>query len=120
MAVASTTPPPGARLTVPGTESVTVTLASGQLEFAPGSIFTLNANPTALSLEFGEVRAIGLAEPLAADFGFGVAQLAPGGRLIIPVGPPGRQELTMVIQTGDHFDQLSLGAVSFVPLVAGK
>ena len=49
-----------------------------------------------------------------------LAQLAPGGRLIIPVGPQGRQELTMVIQNGDHFDQLSLGAVSFVPLVAGK
>ena len=49
-----------------------------------------------------------------------LAQLAPGGRLIIPVGPQGRQELTMVIQTGDHFEQLSLGAVCFVPLVAGK
>ncbi len=49
-----------------------------------------------------------------------LAQLAPGGRLIIPVGPQGRQELTMVIQTGDHFEQLSLGAVSFVPLVVGK
>lgn len=49
-----------------------------------------------------------------------LAQLAPGGRLIIPVGPQGRQELTMVIQTGDHFEQLSLGAVSFVPLVSGK
>jgi protein-L-isoaspartate(D-aspartate) O-methyltransferase len=47
-------------------------------------------------------------------------QLAPGGRLIIPVGPQGRQELTMVIQTGDHFETLSLGAVSFVPLVSGK
>ena len=49
-----------------------------------------------------------------------LAQLAPGGRLIIPVGPQGRQELTMVIQSGDHFEQLSLGAVSFVPLVSGK
>jgi len=47
-------------------------------------------------------------------------QVAPGGRLIIPVGPQGRQELTMVIQTGDHFETLSLGAVSFVPLVSGK
>ncbi len=47
-------------------------------------------------------------------------QLAPGGRLIIPVGPQGRQELTMVTRMNDHFEQVSLGAVSFVPLVAGK
>lgn len=47
-------------------------------------------------------------------------QLAPGGRLIIPVGPPGRQELMMIVRRDDHFDQVSLGAVSFVPLVAGK
>ena len=46
-------------------------------------------------------------------------QLAPGGRLIIPVGPPGRQDLIMVTRESDHFDQVSLGAVSFVPLVKG-
>ncbi|MCH7830141.1 MAG: protein-L-isoaspartate(D-aspartate) O-methyltransferase [Proteobacteria bacterium] len=47
-------------------------------------------------------------------------QLAPGGRLIIPVGPKGRQDLTMVTKLADHFEQVSLGAVSFVPLVQGK
>ena len=47
-------------------------------------------------------------------------QLAPGGRLVIPVGPSGRQELTMVTRQNDHFEQVSLGAVSFVPLVKGK
>jgi protein-L-isoaspartate(D-aspartate) O-methyltransferase len=47
-------------------------------------------------------------------------QLAPGGRLVIPIGPPGRQDLTMVTRKDDHFQQVSLGAVSFVPLVAGK
>ncbi len=47
-------------------------------------------------------------------------QLAPGGRLVIPVGPPGRQDLIMVIRRDDHFEQVSLGAVSFVPLVAGR
>jgi protein-L-isoaspartate(D-aspartate) O-methyltransferase len=46
-------------------------------------------------------------------------QLAPGGRMVIPVGPPGRQELVKVIKQNDHFDQVSLGLVSFVPLVHG-
>ena len=46
-------------------------------------------------------------------------QLAPGGRLIIPIGPPGRQELTLVTRMNDHFEQRSLDAVSFVPLVPG-
>lgn len=47
-------------------------------------------------------------------------QLAPGGRLIMPVGPSGAQELTMVLRRDDHFEQSSLGGVSFVPLVKGK
>ena len=46
-------------------------------------------------------------------------QLAPGGRLVLPVGPPGRQDLTIVTRHDDHFEQVLLGAVSFVPLVAG-
>ena len=47
-------------------------------------------------------------------------QLAPGGRLIIPVGPPRAQTLTQVTRMDDHFEQVSLGSVSFVPLVQGK
>jgi protein-L-isoaspartate(D-aspartate) O-methyltransferase len=47
-------------------------------------------------------------------------QLATGGRLIMPVGPAGRQDLVMVTRRDDHFEQVSLGAVSFVPLVKGK
>jgi len=47
-------------------------------------------------------------------------QLAPGGRLIIPVGPPGRQDLIMVMNKDDHYEQMSLGLVSFVPLVKGN
>ncbi len=47
-------------------------------------------------------------------------QLAPGGRLVIPIGPPGYQELTLVTRRGDHFEQVSLGGVSFVPLVPGR
>ena len=47
-------------------------------------------------------------------------QLAPGGRLVMPLGPSGMQELTMVTRQNDHFEQEYLGAVSFVPLVKGK
>lgn len=46
-------------------------------------------------------------------------QLGPGGCLILPVGPPGRQDLALVTRTPDGFEQSSLGAVSFVPLVQG-
>jgi protein-L-isoaspartate(D-aspartate) O-methyltransferase len=46
-------------------------------------------------------------------------QLAPGGRLVIPVGPSGCQDLLLVTRKGDHFHKSSLGAVSFVPLIQG-
>ena len=46
-----------------------------------------------------------------------LAQLAPGGRLVIPIGPPGRQELMLGCRQAERFEQRSLGAVSFVPLV---
>ncbi len=44
-------------------------------------------------------------------------QLALNGRLIIPIGPKGKQDLQMIVNHDDHFEQLSLGPVSFVPLV---
>ena len=44
-------------------------------------------------------------------------QLAPGGRLVMPVGAPGYQELMLVTRQRDHFEQKTLGGVSFVPLV---
>ena len=47
-------------------------------------------------------------------------QLGPGGRLIIPVGPSGRQDLVMVVRQNDRFEESSLGVVSFVPLVKGR
>jgi len=47
-------------------------------------------------------------------------QLAPGGHLVIPVGPSGRQELFRVSKQNEHYEQTSLGLVSFVPLVHGK
>lgn len=46
-------------------------------------------------------------------------QLAPGGRMVIPVGSPGYQDLLLVTRRDDHFEQVSLDAVSFVPLVHG-
>jgi protein-L-isoaspartate(D-aspartate) O-methyltransferase len=47
-------------------------------------------------------------------------QLAPGGRLVIPVGPPGRQSLKLVERRGSSFREHDLGWVSFVPLLSGK
>lgn len=47
-------------------------------------------------------------------------QLAPGGRMIIPVGPSGCQDLLQVTRMNDHFEEVNLGAVSFVPLVHGQ
>jgi protein-L-isoaspartate(D-aspartate) O-methyltransferase len=46
-------------------------------------------------------------------------QLAPGGRLIVPVGPGGRQELQRITRCGDDFHTETLGLVSFVPLRKG-
>lgn len=47
-------------------------------------------------------------------------QLAVGGVLVIPVGPPGRQDLIRITRTEKEFEQETLGAVSFVPLLGGK
>jgi protein-L-isoaspartate(D-aspartate) O-methyltransferase len=46
-------------------------------------------------------------------------QLAPGGRLVIPVGPAGQQELLRVTRTPDGLQRELLSQVSFVPLVEG-
>ena len=46
-------------------------------------------------------------------------QLAVGGRLIIPIGPPGRQELIRITRTRTGLEQEDLCAVSFVPLLEG-
>lgn len=45
------------------------------------------------------------------------AQLADGGRLVIPVGSLRRQELVCVVRHGDGFEEARHGATSFVPLV---
>ena len=50
------------------------------------------------------------------------SQLAPGGRLVIPIGTdPRLQELVRVRRTGpEKFQRESLGAVRFVPLVGAQ
>jgi protein-L-isoaspartate(D-aspartate) O-methyltransferase len=44
-------------------------------------------------------------------------QLADGGHLVVPVGPPKRQELKLVIRRGSAFETSDCGACVFVPLV---
>jgi len=44
-------------------------------------------------------------------------QLADGGRLVVPVGAPRRQELILVVRHGDEFERRECGACVFVPLV---
>ncbi len=47
-------------------------------------------------------------------------QLSPrGGRLILPVGPEGSQELLRITRRDDNVIRERLGIVSFVPLLAG-
>jgi protein-L-isoaspartate(D-aspartate) O-methyltransferase len=46
-------------------------------------------------------------------------QLQVGGRLIVPVGPDGHQELIRFTRKENRLDRQSLGPVSFVPLLGG-
>ena len=46
-------------------------------------------------------------------------QLAIGGRLIMPVGPEGQQELVRLVKREQKIDRQSLGPVAFVPLLGG-
>lgn len=46
-------------------------------------------------------------------------QLAPGGRLIAPVGPEGQQQLLRITRHNDELKTETLGLVSFVPLIKG-
>lgn len=48
-----------------------------------------------------------------------IRQLAPGGRLIVPVGPDGQQQLLRVTRRENGIQKESLGPVAFVPLLAG-
>jgi protein-L-isoaspartate(D-aspartate) O-methyltransferase len=46
-------------------------------------------------------------------------QLAPGGRLVIPVGMGDMQELLLIVREEDGFSRRVLDAVRFVPLLNG-
>jgi len=46
-------------------------------------------------------------------------QLAEGGRLVIPSGPNGQQQLRVYSREGDSMKESILGTVSFVPLLTG-
>jgi protein-L-isoaspartate(D-aspartate) O-methyltransferase len=48
-----------------------------------------------------------------------LAQLAIGGRLVVPVGPDGDQQLLRIVRREHGFERRLLGSVSFVPLVGG-
>ncbi|SHH07605.1 protein-L-isoaspartate(D-aspartate) O-methyltransferase [Hydrocarboniphaga daqingensis] len=47
-------------------------------------------------------------------------QLALGGRLVIPVGPSGAQELRLIERTASGLRERVLASVTFVPLLAGR
>jgi len=47
------------------------------------------------------------------------AQLANRGRLIVPVGPEGQQQLIRFTRNGDEIEREVLGYVAFVPLLGG-
>lgn len=46
-------------------------------------------------------------------------QLKVGGRLIVPLGPEGEQQLVRFIRREQRVDREPLGSVAFVPLLAG-
>lgn len=47
-------------------------------------------------------------------------QLATGGRLILPIGSPGRQELVLFERrSSERIERIDCGAVSFVPMTGG-
>jgi protein-L-isoaspartate(D-aspartate) O-methyltransferase len=48
-----------------------------------------------------------------------IAQLAVGGRLIVPAGTEGKQQLHCITRREQGIDKRVLGPVSFVPLVGG-
>ena len=48
-----------------------------------------------------------------------INQLAIGGRLIVPAGPEGQQQLLRIVKRENGVDRQVLGSVAFVPLLGG-
>jgi len=48
-----------------------------------------------------------------------IRQLRVGGRLVVPIGPEGEQELVRITRREQGVQRESLGAVAFVPLLGG-
>lgn len=48
-----------------------------------------------------------------------IEQLAPGGVMVIPVGPDQQQDLVLITRQGDGYTQRVLEPVRFVPLLGG-
>ena len=46
--------------------------------------------------------------------------LSDGGRMVLPLGTPEHQRLTLVTRTGDNFQQQAFDEVVFVPLKSGQ
>ena len=46
-----------------------------------------------------------------------VAQLADGGRMLIPIGDRDEQRLTLIVKRGDALERRDIGPARFVPLV---
>jgi protein-L-isoaspartate(D-aspartate) O-methyltransferase len=49
-----------------------------------------------------------------------IEQLKEGGRMIIPVGPAGNQELYLLSKKGDKVEQRAVLPVRFVPMTGSK
>src|SRR5262245_7518060 len=47
-------------------------------------------------------------------------QLAEGGRLLIPIGPPSRQQMVRIMRTDGKLQHEVLGSFGFVPLVSDE
>jgi protein-L-isoaspartate(D-aspartate) O-methyltransferase len=83
--------------------NVTVLTADGSRGFPPGA-------------PYDAILVAAAARDVPPDL---LAQLAPGGRLVLPVGVPDQQRLLVLERTADGFSRRTLCGCVFVPLVPG-